>query len=177
MLRVAAAALVALGLAATLHAQTPPDPGAVAEEPLGETVGQPLGLTLDAALGVGSFDVLSAALRATGLDAELDHRGPYTVFAPTDEAFAALPQGTMERLMRPENRAELARLVMAHLVPGEIRAADVLGERRTVTTLAGTPLVIDSRTELRIGGARALMLDVPATNGLIHVVDRVLLPQ
>jgi uncharacterized surface protein with fasciclin (FAS1) repeats len=170
-----AAALVVLGFAVAVQAQTPP-PGP-ADEPLGETVGQPLGLTLDAALGAGSFDVLSAALRATGLDAELDHRGPYTVFAPTDAAFGALPQGTLERLMQPENRAELARLVMAHLVPGAIRAQDVLGERRTVTTLAGTPLVIDSRTELRIGGARALMLDVPATNGVIHVVDRVLWPE
>jgi uncharacterized surface protein with fasciclin (FAS1) repeats len=175
MCRAAAALLLILGLAAGAGAETPA--AEPADERLGETVGQPLGLTLDAALGVGSFDVLSAALRATGLDAELDHRGPYTVFAPTDAAFEALPPGTIERLMRPENRAELARLVMVHLVPGEIRAADVLGERRTVTTLAGTPLVIDSRTELRIGGAQALMLDVPATNGLIHVVDRVLLPQ
>jgi uncharacterized surface protein with fasciclin (FAS1) repeats len=175
MCRATAALLLILGLAAGAGAETPA--AEPADERLGETVGQPLGLTLDAALGVGSFDVLSAALRATGLDAELDHRGPYTVFAPTDAAFEALPPGTIERLMRPENRAELARLVMVHLVPGEIRAADVLGERRTVTTLAGTPLVIDSRTELRIGGARALMLDVPATNGLIHVVDRVLLPQ
>jgi uncharacterized surface protein with fasciclin (FAS1) repeats len=171
MYRIAAAALAALGLGATAAAAD-----VSRSDGAPDVIAQSLAHTLDAAMGVGSFDTFHAALRATGLSATLDRDGPFTVLAPTDEAFAALPDGTVDRLMRPEHRDELAELLRAHMLEGELRAADVIGERREVQTLAGTTLTIDSVAALDIGGASALALDIPATNGVIHVIDRVIVP-
>lgn len=124
----------------------------------------------------GKFNTLVAAVQAAGLVDTLNGPGPFTVFAPTDEAFAALPPGTVERLLRPENKAELVRLLTYHVVPGRVLAADLAGRTSRPATVAGARLSIDGRQGVAINTARVIAADVAASNGVVHVIDRVLLP-
>lgn len=133
--------------------------------------------TLDAGMGVGSFNTLHAALRDTGLESVLHSEGSLTIFAPTDEAFAALPAETVERLMSPAGRDDLIALLQRHVVSGAVVAEEVLGRAFEVDTLAGAPLSIDARTIFSVDGASLLARDIPASNGIVHVIDRVLLPE
>jgi uncharacterized surface protein with fasciclin (FAS1) repeats len=105
----------------------------------------------------------------------LKGEGPFTVFAPTDEAFAALPEGTVENLLRPENRDQLVAVLTYHVVSGDVRAADVAGLTEA-TTVQGGALAIDTSNGVRINDATVTQADVVCSNGVIHVIDKVLLP-
>ncbi len=128
------------------------------------------------ARGAGQFATLLAAVDAAGLTATLQGRGPFTVFAPTDEAFRALPTGTVESLLKPENREQLKALLLYHVVPGRVAAA-------TARTLDGAATVEGRRIRIRTSGASlrineatVISADVNASNGVIHVIDQVLMP-
>lgn len=131
---------------------------------------------VDTAIGAGQFQTLAAALQAAGLIDTLKGEGPFTVFAPTDEAFRALPAGTVARLLRPENRAELTRILTYHVVPGRVTADQLSGQQVRPNTVAGLRLDIDARQGVSVNNARVVQADVAASNGVIHVIDRVLLP-
>jgi uncharacterized surface protein with fasciclin (FAS1) repeats len=128
---------------------------------------------VDIAVGAGSFDTLVAALEAADLVDTLSAEGPFTVFAPTDAAFAALPEGALEGLLA--NPDQLANVLTLHVVAGNAKAADVVG-LDSVATLQGTALTVDTTDGVAIGGANVIQADVTASNGVIHVIDRVILP-
>jgi uncharacterized surface protein with fasciclin (FAS1) repeats len=128
------------------------------------------------AVEAGSFNTLAAALKAAGLVEALQGNGPFTVFAPTDQAFAKLPKGTVENLLKEENRDQLAAILKHHVVSGRIFAGQVT-DGATVKTLNGTPLIASvSKGQVMIGGSKVVSADIDATNGVIHVIDSVLLP-
>ena len=132
---------------------------------------------IDTAVGAGSFKTLAAALDAAGLIGALKGDGPFTVFAPTDAAFAKLPAGTVERLLRPENRDQLTAILTYHVVPGRVEAAQVV-DLDTATTLNGQRIDIEvSEGAVLVDGARVVQTDVAASNGVIHVIDSVIIPE
>jgi len=132
---------------------------------------------VDLAVGAGSFDTLAAALEAAGLVETLKGEGPFTVFAPTDEAFAALPEGTLESLLAPENRDRLVAILTYHVVPGQVTASEVV-ELDRATTVNGQAVSIEADGDgVRIDGARVIKTDLIASNGVIHVIDQVILPK
>ena len=124
------------------------------------------------AVEAGQFKTLAAALGAAGLVETLQGEGPFTVFAPTDDAFAQLPEGTVEELLKPENREKLQAVLTYHVVAGKIMAGDVL-KAMEVETLQGSSAPIG----LTIGGANIIKTDINCSNGVIHVIDRVILPE
>jgi uncharacterized surface protein with fasciclin (FAS1) repeats len=130
---------------------------------------------VETAVAAKGFDTLAAALRAAGLVDALKGKGPFTVFAPTDEAFAALPDGTLETLLRPENRAQLVSILKLHVVPGRV-FSDQLANG-DVRALEGRVTVRIDDDGVEVGGARVVRADLQATNGVIHVIDRVILPE
>lgn len=131
---------------------------------------------VDTAVAAGQFNTLAAALKAAGLVDTLKGDGPFTVFAPTDAAFAALPAGTVENLLRPENRDQLVAVLTYHVVPGEYPVARVAG-MDAADTVNGQRLEIGTRGDaVTVGGARVVQVDVEASNGVIHVIDKVLIP-
>lgn len=128
------------------------------------------------AVEAGRFATLAAALRRTGLDSVLHGAGPFTLFAPTDAAFARMPSDQREALLAADGSDRLRAVLMHHVVPGTATAAD-LATRRVLTTLAGGTLTVSmSRSGIAVGGADVVTTDLDASNGLIHVIDRVLLP-
>jgi uncharacterized surface protein with fasciclin (FAS1) repeats len=127
---------------------------------------------VDVAVKAGSFNTLVAAVKAAGLVETLKGDGPFTVFAPTDEAFAKLPAGTVEDLLKPENKDQLVAILTYHVVPGEIMSSDLLSTT-SATTVNGQKAPIG----LRVGNANVIKADVDASNGVIHVIDTVLLPE
>lgn len=130
---------------------------------------------VDTAVAAGSFNTLVAAVQAAGLVDTLKGEGPFTVFAPTDEAFAALPDGTVENLLLPENKDMLIAILTYHVVPGKVMAADVTsGEVPTVNGETVTVEVSDSG--VTIEGAKVVKTDINTSNGVIHVIDSVILP-
>lgn len=125
----------------------------------------------------GSFSTLAQAIEAAGLAETLAGEGPYTVFAPTDEAFAALPEGTLDTLLQPENKETLTQILTYHVIPAEVMAADVTAGE--VETVAGSPLdvtVDDATGDVMVNGANVVQTDISASNGVIHAIDEVLLP-
>lgn len=132
---------------------------------------------VDTAVAAGSFKTLVAAVGAAGLVETLKGDGPFTVFAPTDEAFAKLPAGTCESLLLPENKAKLVEILTHHVVAGKVTAADVC-KLTTATTVAGKQVAIaaDNGT-VKIDDATVVTADVHCTNGVIHIVDSVILPK
>jgi uncharacterized surface protein with fasciclin (FAS1) repeats len=132
---------------------------------------------VDVAVGAGSFNTLAAALGAAGLVDTLKGAGPFTVFAPTDAAFAKLPAGTVENLLKPENRAQLISILTYHVVPGDIRAAQLLGKITPATTVQGARVSVNGQGgRVRVNGVNVISADVLASNGVIHVIDTVLMP-
>ena len=131
---------------------------------------------VDTAVAAGQFNTLAAALEAAGLVDTLKGDGPFTVFAPTDAAFAALPAGTVEDLLRPENRDQLVAVLTYHVVPGEYPAASVVGMDSATTVNGGQLEIGASGDGVTVSGARVVMADVEASNGVIHVIDKVLIP-
>lgn len=132
---------------------------------------------VDTAVAAGSFKTLAAALKAAGLVETLKGKGPFTVFAPTDEAFAKLPAGTVEDLLKPENKQKLVGILTYHVVPGKVTAADVT-KLKTAKTVNGQALRIAAGAgSVAINDAKVVKADVMASNGVIHVVDTVILPK
>lgn len=131
---------------------------------------------VDTAVSAGQFNTLAAALDAAGLIDTLKGDGPFTVFAPTDEAFAKLPEGTVESLLKPENRDQLIAILTYHVVPGKVLAADVvkLSEAQTVNGQSVAIKIADNG--VRIDNANVIATDIGASNGVIHVIDTVILP-
>ncbi len=132
---------------------------------------------VDTAVAAGSFNTLVAAVKAAGLVDALKADGPYTVFAPTDEAFAKLPEGTVDNLLKPENLEQLKAVLTYHVVPNKVMAADVTNGA-SATTLQGSDLSFQiADGSVKVGDATVISADVTASNGVIHVIDTVLLPQ
>lgn len=133
---------------------------------------------VETAVGAGQFKTLAAALEAAGLIDALKGAGPFTVFAPTDEAFAKLPAGTVESLLRPENKEKLKAILLYHVVSGNVPASKVVKlNGRSVKTLQGSTIKVRTKHGVRVGNARVVQTDVMASNGVIHVIDTVLIPQ
>ena len=130
---------------------------------------------VDTAVAAGSFKTLAAALTAADLVSTLKGAGPFTVFAPTDEAFAKLPAGTVETLLKPENKAKLRRILTYHVVAGNVTAADVV-KLTSAKAVSGDTLMIKTMGGVMINGSKVVKADIKASNGVIHVIDTVLLP-
>ncbi len=131
---------------------------------------------VETAVSAGSFNTLVAAVKAAGLVETLSGAGPFTVFAPTDETFAKLPAGTLEDLLKPENKAKLTSILTYHVVAGNVMAADVV-KLQTARTVNGQSLAILTEDgKVTVGGARVVNTDIATSNGVIHVIDTVLLP-
>jgi uncharacterized surface protein with fasciclin (FAS1) repeats len=131
---------------------------------------------VDTAVAAGSFTTLAKALQAAELIQTLKSNGPFTVFAPTDEAFAKLPAGTLADLLKPENRSKLTAILTYHVVPGKVTASQVTG-LTSAKTVNGQPLTIAIKDgTVMIDNARVVKTDIAAANGVIHVIDTVMLP-
>ncbi len=134
-----------------------------------------LGTVVEIAAGNSSFSTLVTAVKAAGLAETLSGKGPFTVFAPTNEAFAALPKGTIETLLKPENRDLLRKVLTYHVVSGDLMAKDLRSGK--VATVAGRTVAVKVQNgKVSVNNANVVTADVDAKNGVIHVIDKVLLP-
>lgn len=164
--RIALKSIAAAGLLAALTACAPADRG---------------NDIVDIAASDPNFSTLVAAVQAAGLVDTLKSDGPFTVFAPTNAAFAALPAGTVENLLLPENKDTLVQILTYHVVPGAITSDQVIGKRVSVKTVEGKNVTVDGRAGkygavVRVNNANVVGADIIATNGVIHAIDKVLLP-
>jgi uncharacterized surface protein with fasciclin (FAS1) repeats len=130
---------------------------------------------VDTAVGAGDFGTLVAAVQAAGLVDTLKGDGPFTVFAPTDAAFAALPEGTVESLLKPENKDQLIAILTYHVVPGKVMSTDLMDDMKAATVQGGE-ITIDLDNGVMINDASVAAADILASNGVIHVIDKVILP-
>lgn len=156
---------IALGIIAAAATATTAAPAAAQHKDIVET-----------AVDAGSFGTLAAALQAAGLVETLQGDGPFTVFAPTDEAFAKLPAGTVESLLKPENRDALIGILTYHVVPGRVAAEQVVGLDEAATVNGAKVMIGTAGGGVQINQANVIQADVSASNGIIHVIDEVLLP-
>ena len=131
---------------------------------------------IDTAVATGSFKTLAKALQAADLVDTLKGKGPFTVFAPTDEAFAKLPQATLDDLLKPENKAKLRRILTYHVVAGRVMATDVLKLKSAKAVSGDTIEIKASSGNVMVDEARVVKTDINASNGVIHVIDSVILP-
>ena len=160
---VAAAALLSLTACASIYDKS---------EPVAPIVD-----IVDTAVAAGSFETLVAAVSAAGLVDTLKGDGPFTVFAPTDEAFAKLPEGTVESLLEPANKDKLVAILTYHVVPGKIMSVEIAGQALDVATVNGEMVEVDATSDVMVNKARVTTADVVALNGVIHVIDTVLIPE
>ena len=146
------------------------------EESIEETTSEEVttGNIVDVASGAGNFTTLVAAVVAADLAETLSGEGPFTVFAPTDEAFAALPAGVLDALLLPENKALLAQILTYHVLSGKVMAADVTDG--DVATVEGQSVSLSTASGVTVNGANVVAADVMASNGVIHAIDAVILP-
>lgn len=134
---------------------------------------------VDTAVKAGSFKTLVAAVKAAGLVDTLKSKGPFTVFAPTDEAFAKLPKGTVETLLKPENKAKLASILTYHVVAGKYDAARITKSKSKqfgLKSVQGSNIAVDLRKGVKVSGASVVKTDIATSNGIIHVIDKVIMP-
>ena len=131
---------------------------------------------VDTAADAGNFTTLLAAAEAAELVETLKGEGPFTVFAPTDEAFAALPEGTVDNLLLPENKDQLVSILTYHVVPGKVMSGD-LTDGMMATTVEGSDVTITTEGGGTVGGANVTTADIEASNGVIHVIDAVIMPE
>ncbi len=131
---------------------------------------------VDTAIANGSFTTLVTAVKAAGLVDTLKGKGPFTVFAPTDDAFSKLPKGTIDSLLKPENKSKLVAILTHHVISGAVPSADVVSKKLSPKTVNGSSLSIDGTMGVMVSGAKVIAADVKASNGIIHVIDKVLLP-
>lgn len=132
---------------------------------------------VDTAVAAGSFSTLVAAVKAAGLVDTLKGAGPFTVFAPSDDAFAALPAGTVDDLVKPANKDKLTAILLLHVLPGKVMAADVAGQKMDPKTAGGSTIHVDGTNGVSVDGAKVVTADIGCSNGVIHVIDKVLLPK
>ena len=132
---------------------------------------------VDTAVAAGQFQTLVAAVQAADLVPTLKSDGPFTVFAPTDEAFAKLPAGTVESLLEPANKDQLVAVLTYHVVPGKLMSGDIAGRRGRVKTVQGSELSFDATSGVSVDNAKVIAADIEASNGVIHVIDTVVLPK
>ncbi|MEM7024611.1 MAG: fasciclin domain-containing protein [Pseudomonadota bacterium] len=133
---------------------------------------------VDTAVSADDFNTLVAAVEAAGLVETLKGEGPFTVFAPTDEAFAALPEGTVENLLKPENKDQLVAVLTYHVVPGKTMSGDLAGKSLDVASVQGEEISIDATgSDVMIDDAKVTQADIETSNGVIHVIDAVILPE
>ncbi|MFV1442139.1 MULTISPECIES: fasciclin domain-containing protein [unclassified Phaeobacter] len=130
---------------------------------------------VDTAAGAGDFSTLIAAVEAAGLVDTLKGDGPFTVFAPTDAAFAALPEGTVEELLKPENKDKLIEILTYHVVPGKVMSGDLVDDMKAAT-VQGSEITIDLDSGVMVDEAKVVTADIEAENGVIHVIDTVIMP-
>jgi len=167
-------ALLALALLAGCSKDAAQATTTAAKEPATNQIAEPDIVTVAATSG--DFNTLVAAVKAAGLVETLQGDGPFTVFAPTDEAFAKLPAGTVDSLLLPENKQKLVAILTYHVVPGEVLAADVV-RLSSANTVEGQPVSISADAAgVRVNDAKVIATDVMASNGVIHVIDSVLIP-
>jgi len=131
---------------------------------------------VDTAINAGSFTTLVAAVQAAGLEETLRGEGPFTVFAPTDEAFAALPEGTVETLLEPENKELLTSILTYHVLADKVKSTALAGKTIDVETVNGATVAVDGTDGVKVGNATVVNADIYASNGVIHVIDTVLMP-
>jgi uncharacterized surface protein with fasciclin (FAS1) repeats len=131
---------------------------------------------VDTAVSAGSFNTLVAAVKAADLVGTLKGTGPFTVFAPTDAAFAKLPAGTVESLLKPENKAKLVAILTYHVVPGKVMASDIAGKSLKVATVQGSKMSVEAHSGVTVDNAKVIQADIGASNGVIHVIDTVIMP-
>jgi len=132
---------------------------------------------VDTAVGADQFNTLVAAVKAAGLVDTLKGKGPFTVFAPTDAAFKKLPAGTVEGLLKPENKTKLAAILAYHVVPGMVMSKDIAGKKLQAATVQGQKISIDATKGVTVDGANVVKADIETSNGVIHVIDAVILPK
>lgn len=133
---------------------------------------------VDTAVTAGSFNTLVTAVKAAGLVDTLKGDGPFTVFAPTDAAFAALPSGTVENLLKPENKDQLIAVLTYHVVPGRVYSKDLSGKKLSAGTVQGSTVDIDATMGgVKVDNASVVKADIKTSNGVIHVIDQVILPK
>ncbi len=131
---------------------------------------------VDTAAANEQFSTLVAAVKAAGLVDTLKGDGPFTVFAPTNEAFAKLPEGTVESLLKPENKDQLVAVLTYHVVPGKVMSGDLAGKELSAATVQGSSVDIDATDGVKVDEARVISADIETDNGVIHVIDTVILP-
>ena len=134
---------------------------------------------VDTAANAGSFNTLVTAVKAAGLVDTLKGEGPFTVFAPTDDAFAKLPKGTVENLLKPENKAQLKAILTYHVVAGKYdakRITSAKAKQYSLKSVQGSPIPVELRKGVKVASANVVTTDVAASNGVIHVIDSVILP-
>lgn len=132
---------------------------------------------VDTAISAGSFNTLVTAAKAAGLVDTLKGAGPFTVFAPTDAAFAKLPAGALQDLLRPENKAKLVAILTYHVVPGKIMSKDLAGKTTMAKTVEGSSVTVDATRGVRVEQATVSKADIETSNGVIHVIDAVMMPK
>ena len=132
---------------------------------------------VDTAAGAGQFNTLVAAVKAAGLVDTLKGSGPFTVFAPTDEAFAKLPDGTVDDLLKPENKEKLVAILTYHVIPGKVMSGDIAGKKTDVKTVQGSSIAVDATKGVKVDNAKVTKADIAASNGVIHVIDSVVMPK
>lgn len=133
---------------------------------------------VDTAVSAGQFETLVAAVKAAGLVDTLKGEGPFTVFAPTDEAFAKLPAGTVEDLLKPENKDKLVAILTYHVVPGKVMSSDIMNKQLEAKTVEGDALSINALNGgVSVDDAKVIQADIETSNGVIHVIDTVVMPQ
>ena len=158
---------------ANLPTAAPP----IAQTPTTPTASKNLAQLAQSASTQGSFTTLSRAVQAADLTKQMAEQGPYTVFAPTDAAFAALPKGTVDNLLKPENKQQLVKLLGYHAIPGQVTSSQLTSGQ--VKTVEGSPVTLKVNTTtstVTVNGAKVIQADIPASNGVVHVVDKVILP-
>jgi len=132
---------------------------------------------VDTAADAGQFTTLITAVKAAGLEDTLKGSGPFTVFAPTDAAFDKLPAGTVDNLLKPENKDQLVAILTYHVVPGKVMSADIAGQQTAATTVQGQEISIDASNGVKINDATVTTADVEASNGVVHAIDTVIMPK
>ena len=131
---------------------------------------------VDTAVSAGKFTTLVAAVKAAGLVDTLKSKGPFTVFAPTDAAFAKLPAGTVESLLKPENKDKLVGILTYHVIPGNVMSGDIAGNKMGVKSVQGAEIMVNATSGVMVNDANVVTADIAASNGVIHVIDKVILP-
>ena len=132
---------------------------------------------VNTASAAGSFKTLVTAVKAAGLVDTLKGPGPFTVFAPTDEAFAKLPNGALDNLLKPENKKQLVAILTYHVVPGKVMSKDLAGQKTMAKSVEGSEIAVDATNGVKVDNAKVVKADIQASNGVIHAIDAVIMPK